>query len=326
MTNNMTNNSKPSFLSQTNAQMIWELLQETDVYNNTEYQDKIEIRGAFTKNMYAFYEKHGAMDLMECNKLFIGTILNSGVKPHQEKRALFPTTKDIQTERQQQFEKGLSARRQDFENTITASKPNMPNFSDKVDEPIEQMEALISKTIASRNYEIEQIHREMSSRTEQRQPSSFKQIKIDKEEVYNDVKPNKEVDDIVDLNIVFDSVITNNIATNNIATNNIITNNPITKKVTLNESQNRIHIFIDEEPNKTVVNEHPMSKFKMLPVDPTNDGKPVDDDNNNARLFSKMEELNWKLDYIIRKLNHLSPGPAPDDQNHPRGQSNTQRV
>ena len=287
-------NLAPQFLSQSNAQMIWELLQETDIYNNTEYQDKIEIRGAFVKNMSAFYEKHGAMDLMECNKLFIGTLLNT--RPSQEKRSLFPTSKDIQTERQQQFEKGLHARRKDFEDTMSASKPEVPNFSDKVDEPIEQMEALISKTIASRNYEIDQIHREMADNSK---PATFKQIKIGKED--GDLL----VDGLVDLNIM-----------NSIMSNNVAQNNGVMKKVTLNETQNRVHMFIDEEP---IEKAHPMSKFKIL---------ATNDDDNYAKLLNKMEELNEKFNYIIQKLDDPNSNSyrEPDDQNHRRGQPNTRRV
>jgi hypothetical protein len=286
--------------------MIWELLQETDMYNNTEYQDKIEIRKAFVKNMRAFYEKHGAMDLMECNKLFIGTLLNA--RPSQEKQPLFPTTKDIQTERQQQFEKGLHARRKDFEDTMSASKPEVPNFSDEVDEPIEQMEALISKTIASRNYEIDKIHREMSENVNPTtfNPTTFKQIKIGKED------GELLVDGLVDLNIM-----------NSIMSNNVAQNNGIIKKVTLNETKNRVHVFIDEELNEKV---NPMSKFKILSPILSPILSKTHDDDNYARLFSKMEELNKKFDYIIQKLDDSNSYPGLDDQNHRRGQPNTLQV
>ena len=177
-----TNNTNTQpFLSQSNAQMIWELLQETDIYNNIGQQEKTEIRGQFTKNMHAFNDKHAmsTIGLMERNKLFIGVILNEHRKMNTSS---FPTSKDVQEKRRQVFENDLQQKRNEFENMISTPKPNVPVFSDKMDTPISQMDELISQTIASRESDLKRI--QMLSKPQEPtwlQETPVKHLKIEKE-------------------------------------------------------------------------------------------------------------------------------------------------
>lgn len=323
--NNMTTNNQSTsqtmsqpFLSYENAQMIWELLQETDIYNNIGQQEKIEIRSQFTKNMRAFNDKHtmSSLSLMERNKLFIGVVLNehrratiadakqmkkttaSVATPASAHMHQFPTSKDVQEERRQVFEQDLQRKKNEFENSMSISKPDIPTFSDKMDEPISQMEDLINQTIASRELEMNQIFQSMSSNTNRQEPvwlqetsvksekaspiigTTFKQIKIEKEEQHALINDSA---DIIDLNV-----------------------KP--------ESRNRVHFSIDEP----VSLENPLSKFKKILEDKSSDN-----------MFNKMDEINRKLDYLISKLGSigdLNPGQVLNDQNHLHGLSSIHKV
>jgi hypothetical protein len=306
-------------LSHENAQMIWELLQETDIYNNIGHQEKIEIRSQFTKNMRAFNDKHtmSSLSLIERNKLFIGVVLNEHRRANiaeskQPKRSPFPTSKDVQEERRQVFDQDLQRRKNEFENSMSTSKPELPSFQDKMDEPISQMEDLISRTIASRELETSQIFKSMSSsnaepvwlqETSVKSEKALKQIKIEKEDTQ--VFANGIVEDIIDLN---------------------------SKPVTRNKVR-----FLNEESNvmgSGLSLENPLSKFKKLP---SLDSKPVvelsdkptnePNDVNYAQLSVKMDVLDQKLDYLIGLLKGLDlTAQVPNDQTHPHAQPNNHRL
>jgi hypothetical protein len=74
---------------------------------------------------------------------------------------------DIHNARQTDFEKQFLNKRNEFEKTINAKKPQPIDFSDKVepDSKITEMESLIAETMAKRKYEIEQLQGMPSSQT-----------------------------------------------------------------------------------------------------------------------------------------------------------------
>ena len=323
------------FLSHENAQMIWELLQETDIYNNIGDQEKIEIRSQFTKNMREFNEKHtmSSLSLIERNKLFIGVVLNqhrraniADAKKMKKTTSLspspspiitlnkFPTSKEVQEERRQVFDNDLQRRRNEFNNSMSISKPEVPTFSDKMDEPISKMEDLVNQTIASRELEMNQIFNSMASRTEpvwlqetsvksekkltsaqssvQSSAQPFKQIKIGKEETQSLVNNSAE---IIDLNAK-------------------------------QESRNRVHFSIDEPSavdSNGVSLESPLYKFKKILPPLTQD---VKEENDYTRMSNKMDEINRKLDYLIGALNNINHGQVPNDQTHLRDLSSIHKV
>ena len=59
------------------------------------------------------------------------------------------------------FEKSLAEKQNDFNSAMTISVPEAPNFNDgKLDEPIGgSMSELIARTLAQRNFDMEEIHR-----------------------------------------------------------------------------------------------------------------------------------------------------------------------
>lgn len=287
-----------AFLTKDNAQMIWDLLQETDIYNNIEYQDKIEIRQQFISKMRQFYEKNdfGASGLMDVNKRFIGNILNEykSIKPQlhiQTKQELY-TAKDIQSDRQQKFENDLNRRRQDFDNAVTVVKPVVPDFSDKKDTPISEMDSLIAQTIARRNFEIEQIHRELSPNNKLTPPqeTSVKTEKL----VNNDHNLKQIIIEKEEMGRVYEI-------------NDVINLYQPEKRVTVNENNNKTYVYDNSLPNK----ENFMSKFKKVDQS-VNQKEEIgitgatviqpNDSTNPDNIDYKINKLNEKLDHIVQLI------------------------
>ena len=85
--------------------------------------------------------------------------------------------------------------------------PPTPNFSDKVDTPISELELEMKRAIAKRNYDIENINNQLLHKPNsqnqhiqnnfQSQKSNIKYIKIDNEEIHFDLYKNQ----VIDLNI-----------------------------------------------------------------------------------------------------------------------------
>ena len=71
------------------------------------------------------------------------------------------TAEELHTERMDNFSKEFSQKQNEFNSMMTQNKPNAPNFSDNSvqDEPKigAEMEQLIARTLAQRNFDIEQI-------------------------------------------------------------------------------------------------------------------------------------------------------------------------
>lgn len=303
------------FLTDANAQMIWDIMQESRVYNDVEYQDQIEIRKHFIQNMRSFYEQKGRSipHLFEQNKLFISAVLNEyRAKEKPFKKEVY-TAKEIQAERASQFERDLDKRRNDFENSIAVQKPLAPVFADKMDKPISEMSALIAKTMAERELEINQIHQGLTRSPQLQTPMEtsvrhekqmFKQINISNEEPPRNLIQATELSPSHTRETVFD------------------------KKVTVDESQNRIHLFAEEIDTEDDNDNGFMSKFKVTtnsslePVSrspPKSDEKGDSDDvyrelrqvqrkqqQQHQQLILKIDELSKKIDVIIKSVQERS--------------------
>jgi hypothetical protein len=294
------------FLTDANAQMIWDIMQESRVYNNVEYQDKIEIRKNFIQNMRSFYEQRGRSipHLMEQNKLFIGAILNEYMakdKPNSfvksQTKEVY-TTKDIQAARASQFERDLDKHRNDFENSIAAPKPPVPVFSDKMDKPISEMNALIAKTMVEREFEIAQIHQGLSRSPNPLQTPMETSVRMEKQvfkqiNISNESPPQKYIIQATELSPPPPPT---------------SSNTSFDKKVTVDESQNRIHLFVEEidleEENGF------MSKFKV-----SNNPAPIDEkgEERDTNVYQELrqqqrkqqqqhQELGLKIDELSKKM------------------------
>uniref|UniRef100_A0A6C0KVU1 Uncharacterized protein n=1 Tax=viral metagenome TaxID=1070528 RepID=A0A6C0KVU1_9ZZZZ len=168
------------FTQSANIDLLWEIIYDmhfndnkidirdpnTSLHFKTEFITKIN---DFVKNI----KSNGRYnDLVSLNKDFILTYvntLNNNIKVVEQEPVLISIEDiesyrtdnriDIQSARITNFEKELKLKQHDFEDFMKIKSPDVPNFADgELDKPIGEMEELIARTLAQRNFEIEQIH------------------------------------------------------------------------------------------------------------------------------------------------------------------------
>jgi hypothetical protein len=217
---------------------------------------------------------------------------------------------DIHTARQNNFEKQLQQKREDFDKFSTIKKPKELNFTEKIEEPrITEMQSLIAETIAKRNFEVEQYHTNIESAETWLQPTKTS-VKNDKQTINTNTNTvNTETINRKLKHINIDN--TNNI---NYENNNVIEKN--LKKVSWEDdsnTSNNISLIIDETDaniinNNNNNNSNIFSKLKKIntPVAATNKtiNTNVSNDQNKdiIKLTQQIEMLNNKFDTFIEKM------------------------
>jgi len=199
------------FLNKENIEMLWEIIIDENLIKSVYDITSNNFKTFFLSQIQEFYIKNKLLirDLFEFNKGFITTIINNTkyIKEqhkeqykekqlHHQKENI--TFKDIQMDKQSIFEKEYLQKKLDFQNEMTSYIPEPLNFKDNMDKPIIEMEELINKTLAERNFDTEQIYKKIQpphlstvqQKQEQQQQqqdlsSKFKYIKIDTKNVEN---------------------------------------------------------------------------------------------------------------------------------------------
>jgi hypothetical protein len=176
-------NNISEFIKPDNVEILWEVILDENVINTNDPNQLINIKNYFNNQLRTYYEGEkmnpNAFNLFQLNKNFISNFITNihtqqnqqnQQKPHltlknpsltsgsQQKPDLI-TSEDIHTDRKNQFDNDLAARVNEFQSAMALPIPEAPKFSDKLDKPINEMEALIAQTLAQRNFEIEQIHK-----------------------------------------------------------------------------------------------------------------------------------------------------------------------
>lgn len=166
-------NIKSEFLKPENVYLIWELLSEQNIIKNQQSQVKEQISNYVVNQIHNYYnnnlkgyEKHHNFTLIQMNKEYIKFIIYyvknnypnqiNKIKIHEE-----PVTfKDIQDQRELEFNTKFNEMQTDFTNTVTLNKPEMPQFEDNVgDKPVSvnDMEELIKEMTMKRNYDLQTV-------------------------------------------------------------------------------------------------------------------------------------------------------------------------
>jgi hypothetical protein len=162
----MNNTDANSFLSKDNVEMIWELIVDEEFIRNKTEKQMQDMQIFFITEIREFYEreKSRARDLMSLNKMFIENILQKlsnpvepTIKLREPLRQQLVTAEDIQSSRMNEFEKQFAERQNEFSRSMTLNVPEKPAFNDEMDKPIGEMEDLIARTLAQRNFDIDQI-------------------------------------------------------------------------------------------------------------------------------------------------------------------------
>lgn len=283
---NSNTNVTPQFMQQDNVEMLWDVLKDSVIYELMPKDERVLFRQHVIENVRGFYnkERHETQSLMEMNKKFIEVMLNSlkqtSSKPKQQMPRTSPdlhTAKHIQDDRQQQFERQLTQKKEEFDNVINVKVPPSPNFTDQVDTPISEMESLIAKTVAQRNFEMDQIHKMNSSNPASHQflsaqdtslknekqrdnDNALKQIKISKEDIGQKyVEPN-----VIHLKAS--------------------TQQQSSKRITINEELNETHYY-----NNVAASNH--NSKHDIKHDIKHDNVNMDENVSLSNLFLKLKQI-----------------------------------
>lgn len=179
---NINTSSIQHFTNGKNLSMLWELLLDELQINSNSTTIVQNIKTVFDGNINLFKTRANPnAGLMNLNKQFLNQLLIAvnqlfpNLKQEQQllqqqqqmKRINISEevldepykVEDIHNARQTDFEKQFLNKRNEFEKTINPKKPQLIDFSDKVepDSKITEMESLIAETMAKRKYEIEQL-------------------------------------------------------------------------------------------------------------------------------------------------------------------------
>jgi hypothetical protein len=272
------------FLSDTNVQMLWEVLIDED----TIMKDK-RTQETFVKTLPEFYEREKTskqMSLIGLNKQFISLMLNllRQAPPPQVARTNPPTKKilitqeELQNDRAANFEQELNKKQQEFTSAMAVPVPTTPVFTDNTkDVPLTEMNLIIQRTIAERNLELDKFYKSANKADAENwlksAPTSIKDEKaVQKASVMKTIKIEK-----TDLNI---SIPTE------------VLNEPSSSSKQISWGDNTTIEL--SEPNQIQTNDSIFSKLKKTPQ-PTPTTAPTMDiqslyDYVNKR-FDQLEEL-----------------------------------
>lgn len=162
------------FLAKGNIDILWEIIREQIPSINQQL---------FIKYIHLFEEreKSSGKTLYQLNTTFITTIIKDMDMKQQQQQDNGPiklkiqdtpsnysiTAEELHTERMDNFSKEFNKKQNEFTSMMTLNKPAVPNFTDTSgqDEPKigAEMEHLIARTLAQRNFDIEQIHSTQSN-------------------------------------------------------------------------------------------------------------------------------------------------------------------
>jgi hypothetical protein len=165
-----------NFLHKENLNTLWDVISDEEIFRFLSRDIQSSVAELFTNNVNGFFdiEKTKTKGLIELNKKYILLILKHiernytlkvpnklkilDEKPNKE----IITAEELHNERKSQFEKDLLQRQEEFEGFINVKIPPAPEFSDKLsDKPISDMDRIIKEMKTNRNYEVEQITKNM---------------------------------------------------------------------------------------------------------------------------------------------------------------------
>jgi hypothetical protein len=287
-----------NFLKKDNVSLLWDVLIDDDIMKNKQPNEISHINDVFNTNLKKFYDaSNSKKNLTELNKNYITVMMKFIITNFQQqsapilKKKGLVTYEEIQNDRLSQFEKDYTSRQQEFTSAMSLPVPKTPDFSDKIDGPLGEMDDEVKKYLAQRNYDVEQINKihdnkdtadkwlksqETSLKAEKIQPvknvitsTPIKYIKIDKSTNLNESVINK---DVIDLS---------------------------TKKKSITWAENLEECENLEKQNDSVIN--PADIFSKLKTVPTIINQNQSED--ITFLKSEINILHKKLDTILDLLN-----------------------
>lgn len=157
-----------------NMNILWEVLLDEFQITNKDTNMVSNMRTVFESNINPFTNSmkyNNSINLVNMNKQFLSQVfmaINNLFPNFQQIKQIQISDEeinepynvvDIKNARQNEFEKQLNQKRNEFEDSIALKKPKDVDFSVKYkDEKITEMDNLIKETMLERNFEINTIH------------------------------------------------------------------------------------------------------------------------------------------------------------------------
>ena len=267
---NTNTSSIQHFTNGKNLSMLWELLLDELQINSNSTTIVQNIKTVFDGNINLFKTRANPnAGLMNLNKQFLNQLLIAvnqlfpNLKQEQQllqqqqqmKRINISEevldepykVEDIHNARQTDFEKQFINKRNEFEKTINAKKPQPIDFSDKVepDSKITEMESLIAETMAKRKYEIEQLQGIPASQTNLdvnlQTKSETKSInkKTEKTVSFNDNVTYKDIDNYNENDNKEENIINMNNIFSKLKKNQLVTQYPYEVQLSLDKDKDK---------------------------------------------------------------------------------------
>jgi hypothetical protein len=324
--------SLDEFLSNQNIKMIWDVLIDEDIFKNKSKDIIAQMHMIFNKNIVPFYEKekHTTSNLIELNKKFITILMNfvnrnfptisqkhaqsTNQYPLQVQKKELITQEELQTDRQNEFERELSQKQKEFTSSMTLQVPQKPNFSDTIDKPISEMELEMKKMIAQRNYDLETANKSLSANDVENwlkpKETSVKADKIG----FTNANTNTNTKQNVTQNTNTNTNTKQNVTQHANSSNNSIKyikidaediSEGVLKKdiIELNSPEKKQISWADEKQDNNI-----FSKLKLLPhmlEEKENAKEHVTDSNKMQQLEYDIKTIYGKIDTINNNLNSI---------------------
>ena len=251
-------NIKSEFIKPENVYLIWELLSEKKIIKNQQNQVKDQISNYVVNEIHNFYNyisnnhisTKSNLTLIYLNKEYIKCIIEyvknnypneiNKIKIHNEA----VTFKDIQEQKELEFNTRFNEMKNDFTNMVTLKKPEIPQFEDNIEDKPEStndMEERIKEMTMKRNYDLQSIEtnieKNVSFENEEKQKKS---VTENFNNFFNNLDTYEEPN--------FDSFNTENNNTENNNTENNNTNKNIANSIfnlqkQINLMQDKIYTF-----------------------------------------------------------------------------------
>lgn len=286
-----------------NVQILWDLISEEEIFKFLTPNIQNNIYSIFLNNLQDFFvAERKNNSLVDLNKKYILLVLNyikknymiqpSKITIHNEPPAKeLITYEEIHNDKKSQFEKDLTKRQEEFEESMNLKTPPLPEFADKDrDKPIKEIDKILKEMQAQRNYEVEQINRTYNSSTQ----------------VDNWLKPQEtslKIEKLVNPELKLEETQSSRFKhINSLDQNNSLNSQ---KKNVSFSNDNQVNLFNDNELDDEEDN-NILSKFKKIKKE-ENITLQINEPKINEDRISKIEKnitiLDEKMDKIIEILN-----------------------
>jgi len=217
-----------SFDTNENKELLWDVLENTGKFKSLSPSLLKSVKYEFETTITEINKTYSNLALLDKNKVFmknftykLNTFQNTPDFFSQNLNQQSYTSKDIQKEREEEMNMDFNQKKREMDEMLIVKKPNEIDFSDiskktdQVDQPIENIDAILRKTIEQRNMETETINSSYDQKKAKKWLDREKKITF-KEETENiilntyDTEPLSEIPDTPnDLTTTIESLSTN---------------------------------------------------------------------------------------------------------------------